>query len=93
MAELILTEAEKAANTWLELDDATVGKLVKKTALGLKNHSEERGKVWYVSAVMLLLGMVADSNAEEFSTTINGFSDPAGYRGDFEINIKHKVPG
>lgn len=30
--ELILTEAEREANTWLELDNETVGKVIKALA-------------------------------------------------------------
>lgn len=42
MAELILTEEEQSANTWLELTDETLGKLVKATALTLKAHDQEQ---------------------------------------------------
>ena len=41
MAELILTEEEKAAATWLELPDETVGKLVKKIAADLPRLAKE----------------------------------------------------
>lgn len=41
MSELILTDAEKAAATWLELPDETVGRLTKHTALKF-NESRRR---------------------------------------------------
>jgi hypothetical protein len=65
MAELILTEAEKSALTWMELDDATLGKVVKKTALSLKEHSEEQQKIWWFAAAMLLCGMAEDAKADQ----------------------------
>lgn len=36
MSELKLTEEELAANHWLETDDATVGKVIKKAMLDLQ---------------------------------------------------------
>src|SRR5699024_11084157 len=73
MAELILTEAEKAATTWLELDDATIGKLVKKQALAIMDKSVEMEQITSTSAVMLLCGFAADMNADKSEYDIGGF--------------------
>lgn len=88
MAELILTEEEQAAATWLELDDATVGKIVKKTALGLLDHSNEQRRVWWFAAALLLCGMADDANADTFSQDINNFTHEGDDRGNWRVTIE-----
>jgi hypothetical protein len=92
MAELILSDDEKAAATWLELDDATVGKLVKKTALDLKEHAGEQGRVWWFSAAMLLVGMAEDSNAHDFSQEVRGFTRDGVSCGDWKVSVTRIKP-
>jgi len=92
MAELILTDEEKAAATWLELDNATIGKLVKKTALGLQAHSGEQGQVWWFSAAMLLIGMASDSNADRFTQEIRGFTREGVPCGDWRVSVDRIDP-
>lgn len=88
MAELILTEAEKAATTWLGLDDAALGKVVKKTALSLKEHSEEQQKLWWFAAALILCGMAADANATKLTHDIEGLSEEGAVRGDWRITVE-----
>ena len=47
---LILTEAEKKAATWAELDDASLGKFVKAMMFHTKLASDEQGKILLMSA-------------------------------------------
>lgn len=88
MAQLILTDEEKAAATWMELDDATVGKVVKKTALGLMAKSDEQGRVWWFSAAMLLCGMANDANADKFSQELLGFTEGDTDCGDWLVTVQ-----
>lgn len=88
MAQLILTDEEKAAATWMELDDATVGKVVKKTALGLIDMSNEQGRVWWFAAAMLMCGMASDANADEFSQELLGFSYGDTDCGDWLVTVQ-----
>jgi hypothetical protein len=92
MAKLILTEAEKSALTWMELDDATLGKVVKKTALSLKEHSDEQQKIWWFAAAMLLCGMAEDAKAAQLTHTIEGFSEKGVDRGDWRITVERLTP-
>ena len=55
MAELILTEEEKAAALWSDLDDAALGKLVKKKIALLTSAAEQLDRVTTFAAAMLLL--------------------------------------
>lgn len=88
MAELILTDEEQAAATWFELDDATVGKIVKKTALGLLDHSNEQGRVWWFAAALLLCGMADDANADTFSQEVNNFTNGDDDRGNWRVTVE-----
>jgi len=91
MAELILTEEELAADTWLELDDATIGKLVKHTALQLKDtpdRSAEQAALWWWAAAIMMVGATADTNADTFTQTIKGYSRHGQVVGDFKITVE-----
>lgn len=92
MAELILTDEEQAAATWFELDDATVGKIVKKTSLGLLDHSNEQGRVWWFAAALLLCGMADDANADTFSQEVNNFSNGDDDRGNWLVTVERIKP-
>lgn len=94
MAELILTPEEQAAATWMELDDATIGKLVKQTALQLNDtadRSADQAAVWWWSAAIMMVGATADTNADTFTQTINGYSQNGQVVGDFKITVE-KLP-
>lgn len=86
--ELILTEAEKKAATWLELDDESVGKLVKATALKIAEKGGEEGKIWSWSAALILCSMASDSNCDTFTQTIEGLTSKGKSCGDWEIRIR-----
>jgi len=88
MAELILTEEEKAAATWLELSDDAVGKLTKKVVLDIVKIGNEQGRVWTMSAALILIGHAADMNATTSTITINGFTHGAERLGDWEVTVK-----
>jgi len=90
MAELILTEAEKAATTWLELDDATIGKLVKKQALAIMDKSVEMEQITSTSAVMLLCGFAADMNADKSEYDIGGFTEAGESFGDWKVTVQRQ---
>lgn len=92
MAELILTEAEKTAATWFELDDATLGKVVKRTAAGLLTHSEEMGRIWWFAAALLLCGQAKDANAETLTVNVDGFTDAGQELGDWEVTVRRIKP-
>lgn len=91
MAKLILTQEEKAAATWLELDDAALGKLVKYTAARLKDtgdRSAEQAAVWWWSAALLMVGIAADCNAEVFVQMLHGYQRGGKTIGDFRIKVE-----
>lgn len=68
MAELILTENEKQAASYLDWSDEDLGKLVRSIAVNLKT---ERESIQAASLAILLAGFVAESgsNRAVFSLT------------------------
>lgn len=88
--KLILTEAEKKAKIWLELDDESVGKMVKATAFKIKEHDTEDDKIAFWSAALILCGQAAEANADSYTTTMEGLTIHGKSFGTWEITIKKK---
>jgi len=92
--KLILTEAEKKAATWLELDDESVGKLVKASQVQIVEHGKnkvadkEQDVIAFWAAGLILCSTASESNAETFKTTIEGVTSHGKSIGDWEIIIK-----
>lgn len=93
MAELILTDEEKAAHSWLDVDDATLGKAVKEMGLILlPKMKKDAANRWdgrealYLSSYALLVGMsMDDMNAASWEFTLersrtgdDGVDEPRG---------------
>ncbi len=89
--ELILTEAEKKAATWSELDDATLGKVVKATMFKIEHTSNEQQKLTMFAAALLLCTMAAEANADTLKQTIEGLTVKGKPLGDWKITIK-RIP-
>ena len=82
MAELILTEEEKAASTWLELPDETVGKLVKKIVADMPRLAKETDKITTTAILLMLVGYNHDHNNSREVYTLEGTLNkdiPTGY--------------
>ena len=98
MAKLALTKKERDALTWFELDDDTVGKVVKNSAISLMNFGKNReGKelktVWFWSAILLLVGLTVDAGADKFTHTMSGFKHNGIDQGDWRITIEKTSGG
>lgn len=94
MAELILTDEEKAAISWLDMDDDTLGKLCRKACLVImkKEKSEDdpddRKPVWAASAGMLLCGVADDANATTATFQFNGLTNSDKERGNWRVTVE-----
>lgn len=94
MAYLILSDDEKAALTWFELDDATIGKAVKKTAFGLIDHSKELERVRLFSVALQLCSHAARTNSERMTVDVadvDGGEQQGHLFGDWRIRIEREV--
>lgn len=85
MAELILTEEERAAALWSDLDDEALGKLVKKKIAYLTTAAEQLDRVTTVAAAMLLCCAASEQNAREMTMEIEGLTQADRVFGDWKI--------
>jgi hypothetical protein len=92
MAEIILTEQEKAALSWLDLSDDALGKLCRKACLILMektaDNPDDRKTVWASSAGMFLCGLVDDANADTGTFLFEGLTNGEKERGNWKVTIE-----
>ena len=86
--KLILTEAEKKAATWLELDDDSVGKFVKANATHFYNKATEGEKIFLMAAAMALCSAAAKANADTLKQTIEGLTVKGKPFGNWIVTIQ-----
>jgi hypothetical protein len=86
--ELMLTDAEKKAATWLELDDESVGKVVKASGLEILKANDEKDKTLFYSAALILINLAANSNADILKETISGLTISGKPYGNWQLIIK-----
>ncbi len=85
--KLILTEAEKKAATWAELNDAALGKAVKSGMFQLEHISDEKGKLYFLSAAILLCSIAVKANTDKLKQTIRGLTIRGEPCGNWEVVI------
>ena len=92
MAQLILTDEEKAAKNWLDVSDDCLGKVCRKTMLMLPNvcklDAEGKSGVWFMSCLNVLIGLAHDSNSETTELKVTGFTEENKECGDWKVTIK-----
>jgi len=85
MAELILTEEEKAAPLWSDLDDDALGKLVRKKISLLQDTAKQLDKVTTMAAAVLLCCAAAEEGQAEIAIEIDGLTQAGRAFGDWKI--------
>jgi len=88
MAELILTDEEKKMRTWVELDDESLGRVVKADMFKVKEASEERERLLLFSAAMILCAAAADTNADKLIQTIKGLTTKGQPLGNWKVTVR-----
>ena len=89
--ELILTDAEKAASTWVELDDAALGKAVKAMMCQIKITSDEQEKLMLFSASIILCSVAVEANADKLVQTIEGLTIKGQPFCNWKVTIKKQT--
>lgn len=89
LAELILTEDEKEAATYLEWDDASLGKAVKKLAKGIGDHKGSDSMAQTACATFLAC-LVSKRDAIGAEIDLDGVTDDGKDMGDWQVIIKRK---
>lgn len=98
MAKIILTEEEKAAHSWLDLDDASLGRCVKQNMLILCNGKKdednasldsEEGRILASTSAVTMLAIIAHkSNADHAKFTCNGVSYKDESIGNWSVTLE-----
>ena len=87
MAELILTEKEKADHSYLDWDNAALGKLVKAMAVKASDeYGADTGMA--VTGGLLLASMARDVNSEYTTFALEGTTDKGDLTGGYRITIE-----
>ena len=94
MAELILTEEEKNAEYWADLDDEALGRVVKKMLLQIREMRKEyydEGNALRWSCAVIMMGVDAmECNADSSRMVVDGLTYqniPIG-TGSYEIELR-----
>ena len=90
MAELILTDEEKADGSYMDWDDASLGRCCKRLAAVLGEKRTGNGGPVAISqaAGLILAGQAYDCNATEMTITIEGCTWHEKPVGDWRIRIE-----
>lgn len=90
MAELILTDEEREANSWLDLDDASLGRVVKQSALVLAEGQTRAERVMAITCAMMLCIQVAETNADTATIELAGLTRVGVPIGDWTVRLERK---
>lgn len=89
--ELILTQEENDASSYLDMDDASLGRYTKylaKVLEDLKDDADGFHKVTAASAGLLMVSACFDANADKLSLTLTGHSHKGIETGDWKITVE-----
>lgn len=91
MVEIVVTDEEKEAASYLDWDDAALGRFAKYTALRLtemSKDSEGLRKVAVASCAMMMVSAAHDSNATTLELKLSGHTSKEIPTGDWKIVVK-----
>lgn len=85
MAELILTEKERTASLWSDLDAAALVKLIKKKITLITDAAEQLNYATTFAAAMLLCCAASEENTSEMTMQIDGLTQEGREFGDWTV--------
>lgn len=88
MADLICTDEEKVAASYLDWDDVALGRACKKIALIIGEHEGGRDSLQVTAAAMFLVSKAIDANAESSSIRVDGLRNGSTELGDWRITLE-----
>jgi hypothetical protein len=91
MAELLTTDEENAAATYLEWDDAALGKAVKSAALLCTDHNGKHA-IPYVGAAVFLISEAIRSGADNLTVSLDDASASGENLGDWVVTARRVLP-
>lgn len=93
MAELVLTDEEKAAKSFLDWDDESLGKACRQAMVQIGNANEKTEK-WVIvhqAAAALLVHNAINVNAATSKYSFSDFSISDKLHGDWEVVVRQKL--
>ena len=87
MAELILTQEEKDAINYLDIDDVALAKVVRKVALDIQDHYG-MDAMYMTIATKILMATCIKTNADQLNSTMYGVTDGSDSKSDWSVVIK-----
>jgi hypothetical protein len=91
MADLILTPEEEKAESFLDWDDASLGRAIKAGLFTLQDSADNTEKLIAYTAAMVFTTMLAKQNADILSLNIQDTTWREIPQGDFLITV-HRIP-
>lgn len=85
MAQLLMSDEEKAAALWTDLDDESLGKLLRKTLTSLTTAAEQQDRLFAYAAGLLICCNAAEANANELRMTLDGVTQAGREFGDWTV--------
>ena len=90
MARLVTTAAEKAAKSYFNWDDASIGRAAKMFAALIQDTSKKQDglhQITCASAAMLLVGQMVESNAAHLDLKLDDFTHNDIPEGSWRVRI------
>lgn len=91
MAELHLTDAEKAAALWTDLDDAALGALLRKKLTVLQTAAAQMDKTTQMAAALLLRCDAANLGATEMGLELDSVTQDGKPFGDWRVKVSRRA--
>lgn len=92
MAELILTDEERAAERWSDLDDAALGALLRKKMLVLESAAAQMDRTVATAAALLLCCHAAENDSVQMRQELTGVTQSGRDFGDWEVVVRRMRP-
>lgn len=91
MAHLVLTDEEKAAALWTDLDDDALGKLMRRTLAAVKTAAEQKERTVAYACGLLICCDAAEANATELRMELEGVTQAGREFGDWVVVATRKT--
>ena len=90
MTELIMTEEERAAALWSDLDDASLGRLLKRHIIAIQTASKQLEKTSILAAALILCCETAAQGSVRGEFELEGVTEGDREFGDWVVTVTRK---
>lgn len=88
MADLILTDEEKAAALWTDLSDEALGRAVKARIARIADAATQSERMTTYAAALLLACSAAEMNAQKMTWNLEGVTQSGREFGDWVVRVE-----